>query len=363
MVETLKMKTLIEKILFYQAFYSNTATDMMKRRGELIRHELPAALSSIAEENGLEVEGRDGTGQKSKVPWVRIFHPELSPNARDGWYVVYLFNEDASGFSCSLNQGTTTLINGVYVPDDDSLLMSRVNWAKEELKARNISFLGLAESIDLGSNKLAVAYQKGNVVGFEYGGSEIPDDKVLFRDLERLISYLKYIYASEARIPVDEKIEPAVATLTYEIDDLAGKSRIAEAPRRTNAVERQAIELHAMDIVWKYFSDYGWSIEDTHKNKPYDFIVRKDQDILYIEVKGTTSLGETVILTPNEVRHHQSHYPNTCLAIVKNIILENTTYGELSCTGGILDIYCPWKPNEADLKPMAFEYFVPSSKD
>lgn len=353
------MRSIIEKILFCQASYSNKNTPMMKKRGELIRYDLPSALSNLAESVKMKVEGRDGTGQKSRVPWVRIYHPDLSPSARDGWYIVFLFNEDASGVACSLNQGTTSFIDGVYIPDDDVILQSRVNWAKQELIAKKISISDLTESIELGNNTLANAYEKGHVVGYEYSVDNIPNDETLFNHLNRLLTYLQILYSSEARITIFDQEDPLVSTLTYEIDEMAGKGRISEtpAPFRVNAAERRAIEYYAMDVVKKHFSESGWSIEDTHKNKPYDLVVKLNSKIMYVEIKGTTSFGKKIILTPNEVRHHQTHFPNTCLAIVKNICIDTT--GEPACYAGELELHHPWKPDEIDLKPMAFEYSVP----
>ncbi|SFQ29371.1 protein of unknown function [Actinomadura madurae] len=76
----------------------------MQRRGVIIRTEIPERIrnhvETIAAETGttvsdLGVEGRDGTGLKTEIPWVRVFSRSAAPRATTGWYVVYLFS--ASG--------------------------------------------------------------------------------------------------------------------------------------------------------------------------------------------------------------------------------------------------------------------------
>jgi len=39
---------------------------------------------------GLQVASKDGAGNKSVVPWIRVFDPERSPSPTEGFYVVFL---------------------------------------------------------------------------------------------------------------------------------------------------------------------------------------------------------------------------------------------------------------------------------
>ena len=72
----------------------------MKRRGQLVRHEIPNHLSNniaFLEPNftsagySLCIEGSDGVGLKAESPWVRLFDPMMSPSATMGWYIVLHF--------------------------------------------------------------------------------------------------------------------------------------------------------------------------------------------------------------------------------------------------------------------------------
>jgi hypothetical protein len=74
----------------------------MKERGVIIRQQLPDLLRAGGARlsatlgvglDDLGVEGRDGTGLKSEIPWVRVLGREQSPSSTTGWYVVCLFSE------------------------------------------------------------------------------------------------------------------------------------------------------------------------------------------------------------------------------------------------------------------------------
>lgn len=83
----------------------------MQARGLLVRSQIPHALqkaiAGLAHGSHLRVVGRDGSGSRTRVPWVRLFDPLHSPKATAGWYLVFLFAADGSACYLSLNQGTS----------------------------------------------------------------------------------------------------------------------------------------------------------------------------------------------------------------------------------------------------------------
>ena len=109
------MRADIEEVLGLQVDWTWRNTPEMQRRGVVVRTdmarwlrgELPA-LSRIVPPtvDDLSVEGRDGTGRKTRVPWVRVFSKMRSPSATEGFYIVYLFNAAGDQAYLSLNQGT-----------------------------------------------------------------------------------------------------------------------------------------------------------------------------------------------------------------------------------------------------------------
>lgn len=347
------MKETLERIVELQQKYSASNTGAMRERGVLIRNVLPKELEAVALEFGYKVEGRDGTGQKSKVPWVRIYDNESSPKARFGWYVVFLFDEEGRSFVISLNQGTTEYVEGEFRTLPLAHLQKRVEWARDHLERSLFENKRLRDEILLGNAQLAKAYAHGHVTGFLYKEQAFNTSAVL-EDVRYLLTLLERVYEIESVVGLPFETSPEVKALQSMISESAGKVS-SGAPRRASAKERKAIELHAMKRVKTRLESEGWKLKDTSKNRPYDFEGSKQNHTIYIEVKGTTSAGQDIILTKNEVQHHRKYYPNTCLAIVSNIILIKDAE-EPSCTGGDIRVRYEWRPREENLTPIAYSY-------
>jgi hypothetical protein len=56
----------------------------------------------------------------------------------------------------------------------------------------------------------------------------------------------------------------------------------------------------------KRLEKLGYEPKDVHRNKPYDFLCNVSGSALYVEVKGTQDNGDSVSLSPNEVKHARS---------------------------------------------------------
>jgi hypothetical protein len=181
------------RIIELQREYSATNTPLMRERGVLIRDLLPSAIRRIPMGSSMAVEGRDATGLKSKVPWVRVFDPQLSPRATEGWYVVYLFHEGGGGVTLSLNQATTTPVGGAFEPILPSLLEKRVQWARKQLVTPLVPVHSFTPGISIGEGDLASAYELGHVFGQSYG-SDLPEELTLTKDLLTLLAILSCLY-------------------------------------------------------------------------------------------------------------------------------------------------------------------------
>jgi Protein NO VEIN, C-terminal len=59
-----------------------------------------------------------------------------------------------------------------------------------------------------------------------------------------------------------------------------------------------AVEAHAMNMAAEFYSTACWDVEDVHDTESYDLICRRGGEIKHVEVKGTTTDGAEVILTP-----------------------------------------------------------------
>ncbi len=119
------MRDWFQEVLALQLDFSSENTPSMERRGQLIRNIIPQEMrtwkavqfdAALPFKGRLNVQGRDGTGRKTFVPWVRIHSPELSPSAQKGWYVVYLFHANGDGVSLCVSHGSTSFNGRDFVP-------------------------------------------------------------------------------------------------------------------------------------------------------------------------------------------------------------------------------------------------------
>jgi hypothetical protein len=187
----------LKSVLGLQGEWSAENSQAMQQRGELIRNGIPALLKPLSEQYGMVIEGRDGTGRKTRVPWVRVYDPRNSPSATEGWYVVYLFAADGSAVFLSLNQGTTKFQNGSFVPIDPELLLSRVKDARAKLNGQDSDVAGLLQTIDLrDAGDLGRGYESGNAYAIKYEADKIPQDTTILADTSRLLDLLKVQYGS-----------------------------------------------------------------------------------------------------------------------------------------------------------------------
>jgi hypothetical protein len=150
---------------------------------------------------------------------------------------------------------------------------------------------------------------------------------------------------------VTEAIE-AIASIT-------GKHRKSSGQRFQSTPEvRRAIELKAMNLAIDYFQNQGWLVEDVSQQESYDLKCTRQQEEAYVEVKGTTSEGSQILLTPNEVLHTQQNYPNTALFVVSHLQVNNSGE-EVEVTGGETQLIMPWLLKDDDLKAIGYKCRVP----
>jgi hypothetical protein len=120
-----------------------------------------------------------------------------------------------------------------------------------------------------------------------------------------------------------------------------------------SAKVRRAIEDHSMGLAANHFSEQGYEVEDVHKHASYDLRCIRAQVVLYVEVKGTRTRGDAVLLTPNEVALAREQYPHTALLVVSGIEVANEETMPIA-SGGKTRVIHPWRPTDRDLTPLGF---------
>ncbi|MBB31661.1 MAG: hypothetical protein CME25_22505 [Gemmatimonadetes bacterium] len=97
-------------------------------------------------------------------------------------------------------------------------------------------------------------------------------------------------------------------------------------------------------------------MEDKSASQPYDLIAWKDGDRRFIEVKGTTGEGASIILTHGEVRHAGEHVTKSVLIVVAKIQLSKVDDEWLASEGEIVCHNDPWIIDKNSLTPTQFRY-------
>ncbi|WP_026423426.1 protein NO VEIN domain-containing protein [Actinokineospora inagensis] len=195
------------------------------------------------------------------------------------------------------------------------------------------------------------------VAAFEYRIDTLPTEEVFKTDLLFMASVLQELHVAESGSEaVPGELAPEISDAISVADRVAGRRRAGQGMRLSHA-ERAAIEDHSVALARGHLEAKGYSVRDFGATESYDLDARRRSERLYVEVKGTTSLGEEVILTKNEVDLNDEKYPNTMLIIVSGIHLDRTTIPPNASGGSVREAH-PWRIAATDLTPISFRYRV-----
>lgn len=211
----------INAVLKLQPKWSKDNTEEMQTRGLLIRNDIPRLIEDWLQEDqtltNFKTKGRDGTGLKTRVPWVRIFTEEQSPNATVGIYGVFLFAVDGSKVYLSLNQGTQNIVGGGFVQKPKEDLTKIVSEARALLSSnidRNAFNTGEIYLADPGG--LGDSYSAGNICSLCYEADAIPNDISLHEDLAEIMRMLGIIGTTfTGEVPSTETPEEVNTTSAF----------------------------------------------------------------------------------------------------------------------------------------------------
>jgi hypothetical protein len=155
---------------------------------------------------------------------------------------------------------------------------------------------------------------------------------------------------------VGQGAEADAGAVAAVLEIAAGRSRGRGQGLLVSQAVRKAVEEHAVAWAVRHYRAQGWAVEDVGEREAYDLRCARGPDELHIEVKGTTGLGETIILTRNEVLHALEWYPNVDLFVVTEIGIEGRESDHPTASGGVGHVYRKWRPAEGDLTPLGYDY-------
>ncbi len=222
---TTELQDAMESVLELQIHYKAHTTPEMQARGELIRNRIPALLRLIADGRQLKVQGGSGAGSNNRVPWVRVYSPDMSPSPQDGWYAAILFATDGSAAFISLIQGTTDWSKGKDKQKNLATLAARSERARTVLTECGLDLEDLSKNIQLHDPELGKGYEQGTVFAIRYEVKAIPADETIIDDLSRILNLLEFVQTRRSEI---ENVDAMVGS-----DHLATNARPQVTEPRT----------------------------------------------------------------------------------------------------------------------------------
>lgn len=355
----------VAEILSLQTKYASENTEDMKRRGFLVRTGLRDLLYSHVEQyeplfsaGGYEcaIEGSDGIGRKSMSAWTRIYDPEMSPSATQGWYIVIHFSSKGDCFYLTLGCGATIFKDGSLTHVDPKELAGKIQWAQRCFENQRQHATRFSDTIVLHGNQLSTSFERAIAFAKCYH-LEGFDEKGFWNDLAALSGMLITVYESErlGKSPLSESPEVREYNSHLLLMERQKSKSSRGQGRFLSQAEKKAVELHAMATAREELFKSGFtSIVDMSAKESYDFAAKKDGLEWFVEVKGTTSAhADSFLLTANELTLHQNYKGRTVLVIVYDINL-NCNGGEPYASGGRLSIDTPWDPDRWEFKPTAY---------
>lgn len=193
------IRDLIQKILdefiYISRKYRNTKNSPISGYFD----DLTQALSiskQLSEDEKLHVTWSTGKGQWAFIPWLAIFHNDITHTTSQGVYIIYLFKEDMSGVYLTLNQGVTKAVDITIVGlEQYSDIFEKSKDIRDKIPEIQEYGFKLDNDIDLkATSKLGKSYTHSTIAHKFYKSGSLPDDDMLLKDLNVLVkAYLKYV--------------------------------------------------------------------------------------------------------------------------------------------------------------------------
>jgi hypothetical protein len=241
-----------------------------------------------------------------------------------------------------------------YYPDDDDLFErnSALNWDSARECVRKILKSKFKENVELGRRFIKWGEELFGKHSMRNHDSSMQRFITLNAKLEQsVVESTKTSIYRRTSTAID--ISPVQTNpVVLETDEVA-RPRTGGQKRRKSAAERKAIELHAMYEATRFFEKLGFSVIDTSANHPYDLLCKKENDLAYVEVKGTTGSGDSILLTSGEVEHARIHRDKTVLYILFSIEVADEGMEPLA-SGGVERVFWKWAPEDNQLTPKSY---------
>ena len=247
---------------------------------EILLKKLPAELFNRTAllENEYKIESSVGKGEISEIPWICVFDKDITESAQTGFYIVYLFRADLSGFYISLNQGWTQY-EKAFKPKSSAKL--EIEKAAKKLKKTLKTVSGFTfEKIDLkGLSDLAIGYELGNICSKYYGINELPNSNSLINDLQKLIGTYR-----ELKSLVGKEILEIDLVLDEEEFQERSQSGTVKEPKKGKVPKKKKVNSSTSSSWWRdpdmaytAISNAGFKCENNPSHETFKSAVTSQQ--------------------------------------------------------------------------------------
>jgi len=357
---------LLQLIKGYDAYLGGRRTASAHPMHKLLHDEIPATLLSLTPDPGhFQFKGADGQGNVNEVPWVAVFHRDVTDSAQDGYYVVWLLPKDRKSIILELGLGATQFsnhygkntkaLNAAARAGEKVVGIARpvLNLFPPDLKSR----IKEGEIPPLGESHEHKAYGKGAILSVSYPANNVPAEEKLSSDYVAFINLYQRLVASPlmpttVELVMDE-MEDAIRAGKVQSGILAASEFIArpkqarskKANNRSNSSPRYARESKKIgdmgerlvfEFLKKELKDAGrndlaekviWHQASKLDRTPgWDITSYKPDtgEVMYVEVKASKGgkINE-VIMTKNEWEAAKSHGPKYFIYLVPNVLRQH----------------------------------------
>lgn len=355
------MRDALKRICDLQPFYSAENTPQMQERGRILRDSLKPAIEAMQRPlsaalgpfgGDFLVEASDGIGRKTELPWVRFCSQSMSPSPTEGFYSVIHFSTDGTAIHITACCGSSRFHHGSSVPLPDAELDAQTSWARGVIIQSFGNLEPFIDAPDFGARrKLPISFQRATVISKKVDYSDIVKADIEGL-LEQAAGRLRAIYNAQAMgrdlTEADQSELEIAAVLNPK------RSKSFRQGYGLPAAARREVELRAMYLAEEWLREHGYEVKDTSATASFDFEARRGEEILKVEVKGTTSdQVDAILMTKNEVDLHRNEKGSTALIIVSQIRLVQVD-GIYAVEGGKPEIMIGWDIDNWQLEPTAF---------
>jgi hypothetical protein len=277
----------------------------------------------------------------------------MSPNPREGFYLVIHFAADGSAMFVTVGCGGTVLSGPVLYPLPDAELLRLTGWARQVVSEQWGGLEPFTDVIQLGARApLPKAFEKATAFAKRVAAEDLASvdiDLMLYQAAERLATI--YLAQLQGRDQSPGQADADVISAMVQPRSRSGRRQ----GFGLTAPERVAVEVRAMKLAAAHLASLGFQTTDVSAKEPFDFLATRGTQSLKVEVKGTTSdFCDSVLMTRNEVELHRRERGQTALVMVTGVRLEKCMDRPVA-SGGTVELLLNWDIELWSAEPLAYQ--------